>query len=284
MSTPNHQLATACLTVGGHTGTAWLGAPGLALTAAHCVVDLNCEEPRPGTITLTFFGGQVRVAQIDDVDVELDIALLRLNEPLTAVEPLSLGQLPEPLPEAPPRWVGYGHGRVQSEDGLPLSGQILSAHARYKQSPALQLRCEQGGYDNLHGVSGSAVVWRGVAVGLIRSGINSQEIIYATSAAHIHDRFPQLPPPGGGGHGGYDPDQVLDALTAMLDSQFKTIAFGFPGARSLMPADYAPQMARAQALIAYSDSELADGHRSLVQRIYKYAPGLAKRLFGETPP
>lgn len=284
MSTPNHQLATARLTVGSHTGTAWLVVPELVLTAAHCVADLDCEEVRPGTIILTFFGGQVRVAQIEDVDYELDIALLRLNEPLTAVEPLALGLLPEPLPEEPPRWVGYGYGRVQSEDGLPLSGQVLSAHARYKQSPALQLRCDQGGYDNLHGISGSAVVWRGRAVGLIRSGINSQEIIYATSATHIHTRFPQLPPPGDGGHGGYDPDRVLEALTVMLDSQFKTIVFGFPGAKSSMPSDYAPQSDRAQALIAYSDSELADGHRSLVQRIYERAPGLARRLFGETPP
>jgi hypothetical protein len=188
------------------TGTAWLCASELALTAAHCVEarqvppapDVGLGKPMaPSDLTLEFpweRDNVVKVVEVVGFDRGIDAALLRLEAgrvPL-GVEPLTIAALPTGLTEKDgTRWSAYGFPRAHGE-GLTLTGSITDPDGKVGRFPAIQLLCEQGGLGELNGSSGSAVRYGDRAVGLIRYGTLAQRVIFAVPIDAIAAAFPQL--------------------------------------------------------------------------------------------
>jgi hypothetical protein len=185
-----------------HVGTAWLCAPGLALTAAHCVASRADGRLYPGGLVMEFDRpdaaplpvGGVEVARFD---FDLDAALLRVpgGRLPAGVGPFVLGTLPKvdpwPLGKEAVHWYADGYP-VAHKPGMRLTGFISQPAGRVDNAPALELFCHQGGHGELQGASGAAVCCEGVAVGLIRYGTLQQQAIFATAVELIAGTFPEL--------------------------------------------------------------------------------------------
>lgn len=190
-----------------YTGTAWLCSQEYALTAAHCVGDRINKVLKSGEFTLSFLNFELK-AVVKTWDPDLDVALLSIKG----------GEIPErvqvtlkPLPPIKPwpvgtdavRWQSCGYPRGKA-GAMTLWGYIDASESYVtddakdrdpkRRQPAIQLTCEQGGYDNLGGISGSAVSNDNVIVGLVRCGPPSfeQRVIYASPLNRIAEAFPEV--------------------------------------------------------------------------------------------
>ncbi|HEY0170637.1 MAG TPA: tetratricopeptide repeat protein [Pyrinomonadaceae bacterium] len=191
-----------------YTGTAWLCSQEYALTAAHCVGDRVGRVPMEGTFRLKLGAGDWLEAEVADWDPDVDAALLRIKGGKIPEDvKVKLGQLPSltPWPVGPTgfQWQSWGFASG-NPSGTALWGYIDEPNSYITDDPdaeverrqhAIQLTCEQGGFDNLPGISGAAVSFdKNVVVGLVRSGPPSfkQRVIYAAPLKSIVEAFPEV--------------------------------------------------------------------------------------------
>lgn len=155
------------------------------LTAAHCVGDRVIRQLGQGPFYLELRDRRVGLV-VDDADFDLDAALLRTDghEEL----PYHLDVL---CSEARcVQWSGFGYPSANG-DGLRLTGCVDDDDGRIGSVHALQLRCDQGGFDDLQGSSGAPVCAGDRVFGLIRHGppCLRQRVIFATPISSIVARF-----------------------------------------------------------------------------------------------
>jgi predicted ATPase len=184
----------------GREGTAWLCSSNYAITAAHCVGDITKETLWPDPFSLHFMiiddSEQVkRDATVIQVDWKLDIALLHVQSGIS-VEPgqVEFWKLPRRAGESSTqRWSAWGFPRAQGE-GLLLSGTISALRAPYKRIGAIQLLCEHGGFDELRGASGAALMHEltGAVVGVITGSVLENLVLYAQPLERIREEIPWI--------------------------------------------------------------------------------------------
>jgi len=203
-----------------HTGTAWRCAPGMALTAAHCVVNRRTGAPLGERVWVEFDGAE-RIEVTAKPDCPLDVALLTFQGSrkipgyirMKECEHFdsSLG------PDTQLHWGARGFSIAQQD--LPRGGHIdghvlVSSDLDAEHLPVMVLHCNQGGYlpamvsDPVTGVprlalddpttralkkgSGAAIIVDGHAVGVLRSGRLNGTIVHATPVTAVIKAFPVL--------------------------------------------------------------------------------------------
>jgi predicted ATPase len=198
-----------------YEGTAWLCSDRYALTAAHCVGDRVRKVLTPGTYRLEFDSSLLEggaesftlEAVVKSWNPEIDAALLSITKGKIPYEvQVKLSELPslQPWPFGPGGllWKSWGYA-VANSAGMDIWGYIdarenpiaaAPAVAGQPRQVAIQLTCEQGGYDYLKGMSGAAVVYNNSVVGLVRWAPDplKQRVIYAAPLKRILDSFPEV--------------------------------------------------------------------------------------------
>jgi hypothetical protein len=163
-------------------GTAWLCGRNRLLTAAHCLKRPNDSGHAEEGIVVTFPWAQGVRARRIWLDTGVDAALLEVvhTDLGVSVTPLRQGHLPPdawpPGGADSPGWYAYGFPKAWP-DGLYLTGDLTGQLA---SPPAIQVNCDQGGYELLDGASGAAVCVRGSVVGIIREAILMQRVIFVS--------------------------------------------------------------------------------------------------------
>ncbi|XHR31036.1 MAG: ABC-three component system protein [Chthoniobacteraceae bacterium] len=177
------------------TGTAWIVAPGFAITARHCVSNAS------NAIRL-IFGAMQCAAIVTDIDEQLDVALLSLEIGALHPMPLKLLACPRENVYPQPDWIAHGFPGALSdaELGVALTGKITLFRASYNGGVAMQLNCEEAGNvpnfqaATFGGMSGAPVVVnlgneKVVAMIFEAPPVAGEHIIYATPADAIVHRF-----------------------------------------------------------------------------------------------
>lgn len=188
------RLLTGRIVLDGNlAGTAWRAGPTTAITAAHCLrVDpiqrryhASCtiffnDDPTPATATVRVVGEK------QCLDEKLDVAILDLDRSSQNFVPLATPLWPDAIDE---KWVSYGYPDAKP-DGMGLSGTIT--HVGERTGRGIQLLCDQGGAGNLKHSSGSPVIVRGRAVGLIVWNPEAllQKVIFARTLDVVALVFP----------------------------------------------------------------------------------------------
>jgi len=184
----------------GTYGTAWLVSPGLMLTAGHCIGDRTERKPYEGTFKVIFYGHECKIAvEIHgepnwDRDVVL-LDIIDVHKIPASARCLPLARIPpgaaELVERGEVRWRAFGYP-VAHPSGLVTTGRVLDLAGQVDGACAMQLHCEQGGSGELEGLSGSAVLWHGVAIGIVRYGILEDQGVFATSIGEVASVFPEV--------------------------------------------------------------------------------------------
>ncbi len=151
------------------TGTAFAVSAALALTAFHCVRGRSASEATTAAISL-LLGEEVSLpARVLGFDVDADLALLELKNPLPAGWlPITLMLGGELLRDAHFQAPGFPGDRAFRASAVTADGEILEPAGDMKGVPAIELFSRQvaPGRD-IHGFSGAPVLVR--ATGSSRS-------------------------------------------------------------------------------------------------------------------
>jgi tetratricopeptide (TPR) repeat protein len=168
-------VALVELEVGGEfqrSGTAFLVAPELALTALHVVGDRSVEPAKfwEGRIQLRF-RGHVTDAEVfpNRFDCRADWVLLRLRR-TALLTPLRLYRTPSPGA----KWEARGFPDAEPSDGMTIGGIIRSVSHTIRGVRALALFCEEasaGAGLPVKGLSGAPVIAGGGVIGLLRRAL-----------------------------------------------------------------------------------------------------------------
>ncbi len=168
----------------GPNGTAWLCASNLAITAAH-VVPLN------GQLRLIFGGGRRAIARCIDQNLDLDAALLVLEEIHPSDGPQ--GFLPSNLDgdiRINQFWRSWGHP-VGEPTGFAVDGTV-SGISRSCSTNQLFLYCKQPVTDQLRGLSGGPVIDEaGTVIGIITEFTN--QLGHTLIASRLDEIWRRLP-------------------------------------------------------------------------------------------
>jgi hypothetical protein len=183
------RITTSMLLLGGRrSGTVWFASPEWAVTAAHCVADRHTGKVFTEPLTCEL--GRNRLLEVKDLDPRLDVAILSVKPTVPREACLNLGSTESvPLNDARD-WVSFGYVDAKP-DGLDLNGRIDSADGSVEEAPALQLTCNQGGFEFLNGCSGAPVIRGNEVIGVIRWGPPelAQKVIFASRMDEIVERF-----------------------------------------------------------------------------------------------
>jgi Trypsin-like peptidase domain len=116
-------------------GTGYLVAPDLVVTCAHLIRHFADEE------TTADFANRFRVgARVVAADETSDIAILRLSEPCTDVEPLPLSNASVKIDQ---KWLSYSYPEHARDWGLMLSGSVIDPDGIIDGTPAVFLRADE---------------------------------------------------------------------------------------------------------------------------------------------
>lgn len=164
------KLATCQVLSVGESGTGWLIASGLVITAYHCV---KTASESGGAITARFGTGASAielVATLGAHDIDLDVCLLQLPIPLTAAPiPIDTGAL-----RPGEKWSAFGFPAVKLELGHVLNGEVQQVLPERLHRVDLDLSVAQGTHlSNYEGLSGSALMLGAVCKGLLRLNVDS---------------------------------------------------------------------------------------------------------------
>ncbi len=174
-----------CVAGGEESGTAFIIAEDLALTAFHCVGDRSKQGLVHREVTLRFRLGARTVeisaeASESDSDARLDVAMLRLKDALPPeIEAVAISSEAD---RGEPWWaIGYPAAVSDGFSGVSLDqasvhGELTDVAASLDDgTPVLAMFCEEGAAGlSLHGLSGAPVLVGGSgssatrAVGLVR--------------------------------------------------------------------------------------------------------------------
>ena len=158
------KAATCRVSCGTESGTGWLIAKDLVLTARHCVL-AGIEQGEPIELFFSSSGEVATSAKIVEQSEECDACLLSLeatlnNEPL----PLNLE-----LPREGETWQTFGYPQGKPTLGHRLSGAVAQVLDTPKLKIDLDLSVDPNGSLQVYqGLSGAVVVCEGKAVGMIR--------------------------------------------------------------------------------------------------------------------
>lgn len=164
------KLATCQVLSDGESGTGWLIASGLVITAYHCV---KTASEGGGVIKARFGSGSSAVelvATLGPHDIDLDVCLLQL--------PVLLPTAPIPIETSALRpgekWSAFGFPAVKLELGHVLNGEVQQVLPERLHRVDLDLSVDQGTHlSNYEGLSGSALMLGAVCKGLVRLNVDS---------------------------------------------------------------------------------------------------------------
>jgi hypothetical protein len=266
-------------------GTCFAVADQWALTAFHCVGDRHAEPPvlRCAQVVVRI-GGTGLAATVDDFDAGLDVALLRLADPLpVGIAPVMLG-----AGVGVGDWFessGYPAAAADDElDAWPVGGHVTSVLSSFRSgAPAIAVTVD--GLDHqvpLHGMSGAPVLVGHAssrAVAILRytvpaddqTGVALGNTLFATPMPVVAERFPVLRPmleasqdSGGGDAPGSRLRSYLAAARAVASRHPYPIAVA--GAPPLA-AVYLNQKLGARTGQAATDTDLGTGEDVTTDRI-----------------
>ena len=147
----------------GTEGTGFLVAPDQLITCQHVVKDLAIG----GEVQCRFGqSSKDRTAKLVRWDVEADVALLRLDEPIADAKPLELANDNRRFT----RWLGYGFPAFTDGIGVPFVGGVADPDVRDRdgQSAILVNASMLTGEDvSLGGVSGTPILYGALVVGML---------------------------------------------------------------------------------------------------------------------
>lgn len=154
----------------GETGTGWLVAPQLVVTAYHCVeAAADAGEP----VQVRFGSGSSALEQtvaIGPYDKSLDICLLKLPSPAN-FEPVPVNTEPVRPGE---KWNAFGYAAVKLKLGATLRGEIEQALTETVHHVDLDLSVEPGTHlTDYRGLSGSPLMVAGVCRGMLQLRIDN---------------------------------------------------------------------------------------------------------------
>lgn len=173
------QATCQVLGVGG-SGTGWLISPENVLTAYHCLGEAAAEG---ACVDINFeVGGSAskQPAVLVSLDVDLDVCLLKLQEPSTldpvpiAVGPLRPGE----------RWYSFGYPVVKLQLGQVLQGSVQQSLSELTNGVDLDLSISPDTVlTDYRGMSGSALMTASGCQGMVRVSVDNA--IGAVSVAQL---------------------------------------------------------------------------------------------------
>jgi hypothetical protein len=188
-------ITAKLLSDGSRAGTVWFAAPGVAITAAHCIGDRKQQTVRQSSFSCVGVNRE-RALKVLEADFRLDVALLEVTPtvPLEAVLALA-GRNFRGKPGL--EWTVHAYPDAKG-DGLTVNGRIDSMDGVVEGTPAMQLTCNQGGLGYLQGCSGGPVVSgeHEEVIGVIRWAPEdlAQRVMFATRIEDIVARFEKYLP------------------------------------------------------------------------------------------
>lgn len=170
-----------CQVIGkGESGTGWLISPELVLTAYHCV---TTEFVAGENTTIRFRVGSTEIelsVTPESFDVDLDVCLLRLHEPVP-IAPIRIDIAP---PREGEQWSAFGFPVVKLALGHYLQGGIQQVLSTRLHGVDLDLSVTPGTHlTDYHGLSGSALMIGTACHGMLR--LNIDNAIGAVSLAKL---------------------------------------------------------------------------------------------------
>ena len=186
-------------------GTGFAVSPEWAITAFHCVGDRHLDPPvlRHRDVRMVM-GDEAFAATVSEYDPRLDIALLKLAQPLPSqIRPIALGC--DVMVGSRFEAFGYPEAAEDAElEGWAVSGGVTSVLMRFRDgTPAIAVYVE--GLDHrlpLQGISGAPLLMGQRAVGVMRysvladeqTGVALGDTLFATPASAVAERFPAVRP------------------------------------------------------------------------------------------
>ncbi|MDO9180664.1 MAG: AVAST type 1 anti-phage system protease Avs1b [Agitococcus sp.] len=172
------KLATCQVICADKSGTGWLIAADIVLTAYHCITPAIKDAQQ---VTLRFGTGEV--AQDYEVTVlayadDMDVCLLLLPNPLLQT-PIKLSA---ELPKSGTRWYAYGFPAVKLQVGHRVDGEVLQTLDGFPMKMDVDLTVDPGkDLTDYEGLSGAALICGHSCLGMVR--INIDKTIGAVSIA-----------------------------------------------------------------------------------------------------
>lgn len=138
------------------------------------------------------FGVKEAEGQVERVDKDLDLALLRFDNPISGIEPVEIAAT------CPPdtRWKTYGYPAIAKGLPIPMQGYVMRADgvdSLGKASVVLYADMVQGNGQTVSGLSGSPVMVNGLVVGNIKRILENPDrkgwplygLLWATPASDL---------------------------------------------------------------------------------------------------
>lgn len=165
-----------------HMGTAWVHAPGRAMTAWHVVASL-------GDFLLASSDGNAVTAKCIGHSVEGDVALLAFDATKLDAPPLPMND--DGDWRQGDRWSSYGHP-IGFPSGFPIDGTVSSPATRIARQRRMSLNCIQGPKEKIHGMSGSPIIDQHGAVAGVLIGYPADLAQVTLFAVRLDDAFNYL--------------------------------------------------------------------------------------------
>ncbi len=176
-------------------GTAWLIDHQFAITAAH-YFDNDVEG-----VTLSFPTVDLIAVALIEKDVQLDVALLKLEQTQNKLQPLKISKRPTSAQHN--KWEAHGYPGViidRFNAGITIGGEVRNFWIQFKGVSTIQLLCNEGVNEidfqapNLGGMSGAPVIIQNNrVVGMIRYAPPEfgEKILVATPVDVVAEKFPR---------------------------------------------------------------------------------------------
>ena len=168
-------------------GTAFLISATHALTCAHCIRVSDGEDAKSVELYFSRWDDlRERQAIVEAVDMQRDVALLRLSIPATVP---ACPRAPNAVNEA--RWQAFGYPQPTGLSGFMIGGKVRHIDARTGEKGerrVIQLKCDEAA-DALKGASGSPVLVDGAIVAMITNQPQQWSRREADGARHAEPTY-----------------------------------------------------------------------------------------------
>jgi RNA-splicing ligase RtcB len=166
-----------------HLGTAWVCAPGLAVTAWHVVNGAT-------SLVLISNNGMEATAEYADHSESFDVALLCFDRNTVTVTPLPMND--DGDWSYGDKWSGYGFP-IGFPSGFPVDGTVSSSGFQISGYRRMSLNCLQGPKPQIRGLSGAPVLdQNGAVIGLLTGYPQDLEQV-TLFATRLDDAWRHLP-------------------------------------------------------------------------------------------
>ncbi|AAP85916.1 AVAST type 1 anti-phage system protease Avs1b (plasmid) [Cupriavidus necator H16] len=263
------KLATCQVLGAGEAGTGWLISADHVLTAYHC---LGEAADQGVSLEVSFGVGQSASKQqavLDAFDTDLDVCILRLQEP-SAFAPVALNV---GAPRPGERWLSFGYPVSKLQIGQVLQGAVQQALNELANGVDLDLSVSpETVLTDYRGMSGAALMTTDGCQGMLRVSVDNALGAVSTEALREFLAANGLLPEGEASQGDASPFASRPAFDELFESTVVKAGGGYlflDGAHGIGKSTYCrgfkPESANVEVLGVYAFSECSRGSTPALQ-------------------